>query len=70
MAVYISISLEHQVEIFLLLFNHLMLLLFHDLHLKNVIANTHNDKKCLLNQPTLTNAAEATRVESKWGICK
>lgn len=59
MAAYIS-SLEHRAEIFLLLFNRLMLLLFHDLHLKNVIANIHNDKKCLLNQPTLTNAAEAT----------
>lgn len=59
MAAYTS-PLEHQVEIFLLLFNRLMLLLFHDLHLKNVAANKRNDKKCLLNQPTSTNAAEAT----------
>lgn len=69
MAVCIS-SLEHPVEIFLLLLNCLMLLLFHDLHLKNVIANIRNDKKCLLNHPTLTNAAEITGVESKLVICK
>lgn len=37
---------------------------------KNVIENTRNDKKRLLNRPTATNAAETTWAESKLGIGK
>lgn len=64
------VSLEHRVEILLLLFNCLMISLSMIYTWKNVIANTCNDKKCLLNQPSATNAAETTRAESKWGIGK
>lgn len=66
----VQLSLEHWAEIFLLLFNHLMILLSMIYTCKNVIANTHNDKKCLLNRPTATNAAETTWAESKLGLGK